>query len=68
MRFIMRTLILGGLSLAAACGPAEVDAAGENDRPGAFDAMTDTIQEAERVEELNRQQKARMDAAIDETQ
>ena len=68
MRFTRRTLILSALSVAAACGPAQEDSTSENGSSGAFDAMTDTIREAEQVEEINRQQKARMDAAIDETQ
>lgn len=61
-------LITSVLSTLIACGPAQQESAPEDENPGPFDAMTRQIQEAEQVEELNRQQKVRMDAAIEGTQ
>jgi len=68
MRFRSYALIVGVLSGAMACGPTPENARRDAVESGAFDAMTNTIEDAEQVEELSRQQKKRLDAVIETSQ
>ena len=60
-RLYVWVLLLG--SVFSACGSAE-DTTDDTDRETVFDPLTETLDEAEQVEDLVRRQKQQMDEAL----